>query len=98
MTSLNEGAMFVSPVFHLTCVFSTCVCPGDVDGHVDSCQGDSGGPLVCKDPSGVSYVWGVVGHRNRCGERGSPGLYTQVAHYYDWIRTITENAVAKYNQ
>ncbi|XP_031440936.2 complement factor I-like isoform X2 [Clupea harengus] len=74
------------------------MCAGDVDGRVDSCQGDTGGPLVCKDPSGVSYVWGVVGHRNRCGERGSPGLYTQVAHYYDWIRTITENAVAKYNQ
>ncbi|TRY64503.1 hypothetical protein DNTS_009411 [Danionella cerebrum] len=68
-------------------------------GNVDSCQGDSGGPLVCKDDSGLSYVWGLVSWGDKCGEPGYPGVYTKVAHYFDWIRSITGTpAVAKFNQ
>ncbi|XP_012673086.2 complement factor I-like isoform X1 [Clupea harengus] len=74
------------------------MCAGDVDGHVDSCQGDSGGPLVCKDPSGVSYVWGVVSWGQECGKKGFPGVYTQVAHYYNWIHMTTDKYITKYNQ
>ncbi|XP_048092837.1 complement factor I-like isoform X1 [Alosa alosa] len=65
------------------------MCAGDVEGSVDSCQGDSGGPLVCQDPSGASYVWGMIVHRERCGQSGLPGRYTLVAHYYEWIRATT---------
>ncbi|XP_053338193.1 complement factor I-like [Clarias gariepinus] len=75
------------------------MCAGDLEGNVDSCQGDSGGPLVCKDASGVSYVWGIVSWGDKCGEAGFPGVYTQVAHYFEWIRQQTGwPAVTKYNQ
>ncbi|XP_051946976.1 complement factor I isoform X3 [Xyrauchen texanus] len=74
-------------------------CAGDLEGKVDSCQGDSGGPLVCKDASGVSYVWGLVSWGDKCGEPDHPGVYTKVAHYFDWIRFNTGwPAVTKYNQ
>ncbi|KAK7132894.1 hypothetical protein R3I93_019217 [Phoxinus phoxinus] len=74
-------------------------CAGDLEGKVDSCQGDSGGPMVCTDAAGVSYVWGIVSWGDKCGEPNYPGVYTKVAHYFDWIRFHTGwAAVTKYNQ
>ncbi|KAM8882698.1 complement factor I-like isoform 2-T2 [Synchiropus picturatus] len=74
------------------------MCADDPEGRVDSCQWESGGPLVCEDELGVSYLWGIVTWGERCGQRTLPGLYTQVAHYFEWIRGHTGwPAVTKYN-
>ncbi|XP_004079594.1 complement factor I [Oryzias latipes] len=74
------------------------MCAGDLDGNVDSCQGDSGGPLVCQDQLGVSYLWGIVSWGDKCGKRGYPGVYTQVAYFFEWIRSHTGwPAVTKFN-
>ncbi|XP_044198390.1 uncharacterized protein cfi [Thunnus albacares] len=74
------------------------ICAGDLDGTVDACQGDNGGPLVCEDELGVSYLWGIVNWGQRCGQSQSPGVYTQVAHYFEWIRQQTGwPSVTKFN-
>ncbi|XP_023270284.1 complement factor I-like [Seriola lalandi dorsalis] len=74
------------------------ICAGDLDGSVDACEGDDGGPLVCEDAVGVSYLWGIISWGRGCGRPRSPGVYTQVAHYFEWIRLITGwPAVTKYN-
>lgn len=65
-------------------VKDTMICAGNIDeGGVDSCQGDSGGPLTV---NGV--LQGIVSWGNGCARPGSPGIYTRVAHYRDWIDKI----------
>ncbi|XP_048506628.1 trypsin 3A1-like [Athalia rosae] len=47
-------------------------------------QGDSGGPILCD-----SVQVGVVSWGRGCGNKRSPGVYSRVDFYLDWINSIT---------
>ncbi|XP_018568826.1 serine protease 7-like [Anoplophora glabripennis] len=63
----------------------TQICAGGKKGK-DSCFGDSGGPLMKMSKHTLQwYVDGIISFGQRCGEEGSPGVYTNVSEYLDWI-------------
>ncbi len=65
------------------------ICAGDiVNGGVDSCQGDSGGPLSVPDPAGGWITVGIVSFGLGCGQPNSPGVYTEVAAFREWIASV----------
>lgn len=64
----------------------TQICAGGVRGQ-DTCSGDSGGPLT-KLITSNNFLYGIVSFGpNKCGTKGVPGVYTNVAKYVDWIES-----------
>jgi len=59
------------------------ICAG-LEGGTDSCTGDSGGPLTCH-MKGKSVLHGIVSWGDECGGVDTPGVYTRVEPYLDWI-------------
>ena len=54
----------------------------------DSCNGDSGGPLIWKDCADDPYYQiGLVSFGTKDCAKGTPGVYTRVAEYMDWIES-----------
>ncbi|CAF2120402.1 unnamed protein product [Rotaria magnacalcarata] len=60
-------------------------------GGKDSCQGDSGGPIH----QWLADHWeqvGIVSFGNGCAGENSPGVYTRLSRYRDWIATTINQA------
>lgn len=54
---------------------------------IDTCQGDSGGPLVSGSTlvGVVSWGYGCAGEGEDAPSRLTPGVYTRLGHYLDWL-------------
>ncbi|XP_071626632.1 transmembrane protease serine 11A-like isoform X2 [Temnothorax longispinosus] len=60
------------------------VCYGFEKGVVDACQGDSGGPIERNN-----ILLGITSWGDDCGEKYSPGVYTDVILFRYWIKMKT---------
>ncbi|KAK8728788.1 hypothetical protein OTU49_008939, partial [Cherax quadricarinatus] len=69
---------------------SGMICAGGEEGK-DACEGDGGSPLVCHNLDGSMQIAGLVSWGVGCGQRGVPGVYTNIPYYLDWIKSITRS-------
>lgn len=66
---------------------SFCAGREDDSNVYDACQGDSGGPLAYLDDGRGWTLIGVVSSGIGCGRSGNPGVYTEVAHYIEFLES-----------
>lgn len=73
-------------------VTPSMICAGDPhNGWTrDTCQGDSGGPLQVPHPTYSCFfqIIGITSFGEGCAIANSPGVYTRVSHYLNWIEDI----------
>ncbi|XP_076781084.1 transmembrane protease serine 4 isoform X1 [Arvicanthis niloticus] len=70
-------------------VTAEMLCAGTPQGGKDTCQGDSGGPLMYH--SDKWQVVGIVSWGHGCGGPSTPGVYTKVTAYLDWIYNVRKS-------
>ncbi|XP_067131368.1 testisin-like [Centruroides vittatus] len=63
------------------------VCAGTLQGGKGTCKGDSGGPLTCVK-NHRHYLIGLTSFGSNCAKPNFPDVYTNVAVYLNWIRSI----------
>lgn len=74
---------------HKNVVKTGKLCAGVIDGGRDACAGDSGGPLAVKSSEDNKWVLaGIISNGIKCGQPYTPGVYTQVSAFVDWINAV----------
>ena len=66
--------------------------PSSQDPGPDTCQGDSGGPLFVDAADGGSVLIGITSFGGLCGVQ-TPGVYTEVITYVNWISGIVNGTI-----
>jgi trypsin len=61
------------------------ICIGPLSGGMDSCQGDSGGPVFALR-RGAYELMAVVSWGVGCARPDYPGVYAELAPYWDWLQ------------
>jgi len=70
---------------------SFCIWNGAGDGESAECRGDSGGPAFT-GAYGFAVQYGIVSYGGeKCGK--SPGVFTRVSFFHDWILQKTKHQV-----
>ncbi|WP_395854145.1 serine protease [Cystobacter fuscus] len=62
-------------------ITNNMIAAGLTAGGKDTCQGDSGGPLIINGELVGLTSWG-----RSCGRPNTPGIYTRVGKYVNWIK------------
>ncbi|XP_068234777.1 chymotrypsin B-like [Palaemon carinicauda] len=89
VTQLREVALDVIPMNEcarlaiLPTNSSTVLCA--LTNYKDTCQGDSGGPLIVQNCPNRWVQIGIVSYGDECAKPNSPGVYTRVPAYRNWI-------------
>ncbi|XP_073985789.1 uncharacterized protein isoform X2 [Rhodnius prolixus] len=73
-------------VYGSEAITESMFCAGSLTGGSDSCQGDSGGPLLCSKGDRFT-LYGITSWGHGCGKKNSPGVYTKVHHFTNWIHS-----------
>jgi hypothetical protein len=72
------------------------ICAGYPKGYKDACYGDSGGPLVVHDQEKGGWLQiGIVSWGEYCGLFGSPGVYTRIASFTEWLDACLTDAASQ---
>lgn len=69
-------------------IMPSMICAGDPQNwKKDTCQGDSGGPLQIPHPKNecLFQLLGITSFGLGCAIPNTPGIYTRVSHYLNWI-------------
>lgn len=62
-------------------------CAQDVERK--TCVGDSGGPVIQGDAAADMKLVGIASWgSSKCESDGAPGVYTRIADYADWIKSV----------
>jgi transmembrane serine protease 9 len=66
-------------------IVASAFCAKSAFESIDVCDGFGGGPLLVPSATGKFIVQGLVSWGEVCSKRGKPHVYTDLAHYRDWI-------------
>jgi secreted trypsin-like serine protease len=70
------------------------LCAGYPEGGKDTCQGDSGGAMVVRTSRSRWLQIGVVDWGVGCAHKNSPGVYTRVSVFAEWIKSTIGHDLA----
>lgn len=79
---------------HVTVKADKQLCAAVSGGGVDTCKGDSGGPVYAVTPRNTLVLAGITSWGDECAKPDSPGVYTSVFYYKDWINTMINGTPA----